>query len=128
MTISQSSFIPFVSTIFAAIITAFGVNAFIRPEHALSMFEFDYPTSPDARQLIDYLMIIYGVRDIFIGVALLSATFSGSRKVLGWNLLGFAGAAFADGLVCKMNGHGECNHWGYGSIVAILGLLSAEGF
>ncbi|CRG86993.1 hypothetical protein PISL3812_04006 [Talaromyces islandicus] len=128
MAISQSSFIPFLSTIFAAIGTAFGVNAFIRPEHALSMFEFDYPTSADAKQLVDYLMIVYGVRDIFIGVALLSAVYSGNRKVLGWNLLGFAGAAFADGLVCKMNGHGEWNHWGYGSFVAILGLLSAGGF
>ncbi|KAH8691657.1 hypothetical protein BGW36DRAFT_388734 [Talaromyces proteolyticus] len=124
MTLSQSSLIPVIAAFFGTTISAFGVNAILRPAHALSMFEFDYPTSAPIKQLVDYLMIIYGIRDIYIGIAIFSTTYYGHRKALGWNLLGLAGTAFVDGVVCKMNGHGEWNHWSYAPMVAILGCLS----
>lgn len=44
----------------------FGVNAILRPAHALTFFEFEPPLAPQDRSLVDSLMVVYGVRDIFM--------------------------------------------------------------
>ncbi|OJD34138.1 uncharacterized protein BKCO1_2500022 [Diplodia corticola] len=74
------------ATLLATIPILFGLNAFLRPSHALSFFApfADSYASPAASpQLLDALMAVYGARDVFMGVAVLVPLWSGSRKVAG---------------------------------------------
>lgn len=92
------------ANVFATIFVGFGINAMIRPENALTFFEFEAPTSVSDRKLTDNLMIIYGVRDIFMGVAIYAAAFFGDRRTLGWILIAGSGVAFTVRNP-KMNSH-----------------------
>jgi hypothetical protein len=119
---SQSSSLLVAASIFATIFIGFGINAILRPENALEFFEFQALASTADKNLIDGLMIVYGVRDIFMGVALYSAAYFGSRKSLGWILIAASGVAFVDGFVCQIYaGNGEWNHWGYAPILTVVG-------
>ena len=80
-------------------------------------------------KVVDGLMIIYGARDIFMGLAIYFAALFGDRKLLGWILIAGSGVAFVDGAVCRAQvGKGEWNHWSYAPILtavgaALLGIL-----
>jgi hypothetical protein len=102
---------------------AFGINAILRPAHALTFFEFEPPLAPADRSLVDSLMVVYGVRDIFMGLAIYAAGFLGTRKSLGWTLIATSAVAVADGAVCWAQGRGQWNHWGYAPVVAVIGGL-----
>lgn len=149
--ISQFQSLRIAGTIFGTIFIAFGLNAIFNPLSALSFFEIHPPPSSyysnsnsnstvDQKTLIDSLMIIYGARDIFMGLAIYSAAYFGDNneknshgkksekeekknKVLGWILIAGSGVAFFDGGVCKsIVGKGEWNHWGYAPVMAAVGL------
>ncbi|EJD37901.1 putative integral membrane protein [Auricularia subglabra TFB-10046 SS5] len=106
---------------------AFGINALLRPAHALTFFEMMPPTSAADRRVVDALMAVYGVRNIFMGVATYTAAYYGHRKALGWIVLAASGVAFADGLICKLHGQGEWGHWSLAPIVAAVGSLLLAG-
>ena len=108
---------------FATIFTAFGINAILRPSHALTFFEFSPPASTADAKLVDSLMAVYGARDIFMGLAIYAAAFFGTKKSLGWTLIAASGVAVADGLVCYSHGQGEWNHWGYAPMITVVGSL-----
>ncbi|EED23849.1 integral membrane protein, putative [Talaromyces stipitatus ATCC 10500] len=112
MRISESSFFTFASFLFGAISTGFGINSFLRPNHALSFFHFDDLRTSGDQQLVDYLMFIYGARDIFMGVTALGAVTIASGAV-----------AVVDGFVCKLHGIGEWDHWGYSPMIIVTGLV-----
>lgn len=118
-----TSILPLVAAAFGTICISFGVNALLRPEHALSFFEFDYPTTGPEQNLVDSLMVVYGIRDIFMGFAVYATAWCGSRRALGWIMLAIGAVAVGDGVVCWKNGHGEWNHWGYAPIVGLVGAL-----
>ncbi|KAJ5104483.1 hypothetical protein NUU61_001830 [Penicillium alfredii] len=105
------------------IFVAFGVNAVLRPDNALTFFEFEPPAAATDKNMVDSLMAVYGVRDIFMGLAIYAAAFVGTRRSLGWTLLAASAVASADGFVCWTHGQGEWNHWGYAPMVAVLGGL-----
>ncbi|KAF7590358.1 hypothetical protein BBP40_002961 [Aspergillus hancockii] len=128
MTTIPSTPLHIAATTFAAISIGFGVNAFIRPAHALSFFEFEPPTSPAERALVDSLMIVYGARDVFMGIALLSALFFGHPKSAGWILIATSLVAYVDGYVCWTHGKGEWNHWGYAPVITGVGALFLGAF
>ena len=123
MPISQSSFLPIVASASATTFIAFGVNAILRPENALTFYEWEAPTAASAKNLVNNLMIIYGVRDIFMGLAMYSVAYFGNRKALGWMLIAASGVAFADGAVCWNQGKGEWSHWGYAPMLTVVGSL-----
>ena len=124
MPISRSPILLLVAAAIGTIFLGFGLNAILRPAHALTFFEFARrPVSAADQQLVDSLMIIYGARDIFMGLAINAAAFFGSRKTLGAIVLASSAVALVDGAVCKMNGDGEWAHWGYAPMVAIVGAL-----
>ncbi|KZV84509.1 putative integral membrane protein [Exidia glandulosa HHB12029] len=116
------------ANVFGAIFVGFGINAILRPAHALTFFEFAPPASAADRQMVDSLMVVYGVRDIFMGLAIHATSYYGSRKALGWIVVAGSGVAFVDGLVCKLNGQGEMNHWGYAPMLTAVGSLLVGGF
>ncbi|GIK00957.1 hypothetical protein Aspvir_004987 [Aspergillus viridinutans] len=120
---SQSSYISLLTTVMGIIPIGLGINAILRPAHALTFFEFEPPVAPRDRSLVDSLMIVYGARDIFMGLAVYAAGFLGTRKSLGWTLIATSGVAFADGAVCWSQGHGQWNHWVFVPVLAIIGGL-----
>lgn len=124
MPASTSTILGLAANVFGATFVAFGINAILRPEHALSFFHFADLRTPGDQKLIDYLMIVYGVRDVFMGAAIWLTLYFGSRKALGGVLVGCGGVAFVDGVVCKLHGFGEWDHWGYAPMVAAVGLVS----
>jgi len=119
---SQSPSLLIGASVFATIFVGFGINAILRPRNALSFFEFEAPASASDKNVVDGLMVIYGARDIFMGVAIYSATYFGDRKSLGWILIAGSGVAFVDGAVCRaMVGKGEWNHWSYAPVLTAVG-------
>ncbi|KAF2191554.1 hypothetical protein K469DRAFT_720609 [Zopfia rhizophila CBS 207.26] len=112
------------ASVFATIWLCFGINGILRPRSALEVFEFDPPASTADKKLVDNLMVLYGARDVFMGLAVYATAFFGSRKALGMILLAGSGVAFVDGAVCIAQiGTGQWNHWGYAPVVAAVGGL-----
>jgi hypothetical protein len=119
---SHSRSLLIAANVFATIFVGFGINAILRPLNALEFFEFQALASTADKNLIDGLMIIYGARDIFMGLAIYSAVYFENRKSLGWILIAGSGVAFVDGAVCRAYaGNGEWNHWSYAPILTAVG-------
>jgi hypothetical protein len=97
----------------------------LRPSNGLSFFPFEPLSNAADQQLVDALVIIYGARDIFIGVAIYAASFFGSKKTMGVLLMALGATAFVDGEVVRRWGGegGEWNHWGYAPVVSVVGGL-----
>lgn len=87
------------------------------------MFEFEPPAAAAEHHLVKRLMAIYGVRDIFMGLAIYVAASLGTRKSLGWTLISTCAVAVADGLICLMDGHDQWSHWGHGLMIGVLGSI-----
>jgi hypothetical protein len=120
---SQSAALQLAAHAFATIFVGFGINAILRPEHALTFFEFSPPTSHNDAKMVDSLMAVYGARDIFMGLAIYSAALFGTNKSLGWTLIAASGVAAADGAICYLHGQGEWNHWGYAPMITVVGVV-----
>ncbi|EIW76073.1 hypothetical protein CONPUDRAFT_111939 [Coniophora puteana RWD-64-598 SS2] len=123
--ISESPILSIVPSIFGTAAIGYGVNAILRPEHALTLFELEMPpASSPARKVVDCLMLAYGIRDIFMGVAVYAASYHGNRKALGAIMIALSCVAYADGLVCwANNGKGQWNHWPLAPLGTIVGGL-----
>lgn len=121
---SHSPYLRIAASVFGALFLGFGINAILRPRNALEFFEFEPPASASDKALVDSLMVIYGARDIFMGLAIHAATYFGDRKALGWILIAGSGVAFVDGAVCRAQvGKGEWNHWGYAPVLTAVGSM-----
>ncbi|KAJ9151511.1 hypothetical protein NKR19_g4915 [Coniochaeta hoffmannii] len=123
MPISQSPILQVASHALATVFVGFGINAIVRPANALSFFEWTPPTTKADLDVLNGLLAVYGVRDIFMGLALYSAAIWGSKKSLGWTMIAASGVAFADGYICYLHGQGQMNHWGYAPILTAVGAL-----
>ncbi|KAH8197848.1 hypothetical protein TruAng_007995 [Truncatella angustata] len=121
---SQSPAVTLASCIFATIHVGFGVNAILRPTHALTFFEFGPPADKGARAMVDSLMAVYGARDIFMGFAIYAAALLGSPRALGWILISATGVAVADGAVCYSHGKGHWGHWNHAPVFTAVGLVA----
>ena len=121
---SRSSSLRIIASVFATISVGFGINAILRPDNALEFFELKAPASAPDKKLVDILMMVYGVRDIFMGLAIYSAAYFGDRKALGWIVISCSAVAFADGAICLTQvGKGEWNHWSYAPIMTAVGSM-----
>ncbi len=122
--LSDSSYLRIAASVFGAIFLGFGVNAILRPANALEFFELKPPASASDRQLVDGLMVVYGARDLFMGMAIHAAAYFGDRRTLGCILIAASGVAFVDGGVCQVYaGKGEWNHWGYAPVLTAVGTM-----
>ena len=122
--LSRSPLLRIAASLFATIFVGFGVNAILQPQQALTFFEFKAPSLPADRQLVDALMVIYGARDLFMGLAIYATVYYGTRKALGAILIAASGVAFVDGAVCwAYAGNGQWNHWGYAPVIILVGSL-----
>ncbi|KAL4950918.1 hypothetical protein BDW69DRAFT_171123 [Aspergillus filifer] len=121
MPLSQHPALPIGAKAFSLMAIGFGINALVRPEHALTFFEWEMPHALDERQLVEALLYVYGVRDIFWGLAIWIAAAYGNQKTAGWTLIAASGVAFADGYICYTWGHGQWGHWSYAPMFTALG-------
>ncbi|RDW79334.1 DUF4267 domain-containing protein [Aspergillus mulundensis] len=121
MPVSQHPALSVAAKAFALIGIGFGLNALLRPAHALSFFEWEMPTSPAERQLVEALLYVYGVRDIFWGLSFYIANAFGTRKSTGWTFVAGSLVAFADGAICYTWGKGQWGHWSYAPMMSALG-------
>lgn len=74
--------------------------------------------------------MVYGIRDVYMGIAIYAAVWKGENKVTGWILVAASLVAAADGYVCHLNGKGAMNHWSYMPFVcwtgtALVGVLDS---
>jgi hypothetical protein len=122
MPISTSPYLKIFAGIFATIYVGMGINAMVRPESGLAIWEFPAPAVD--KKLVDNLIIVYGVRDIFMGLAIYIAAFLANRKALGAMLVAASAVAFTDGAVSIAHiGGGQWNHWGYAPVMGLVGIL-----
>lgn len=121
--LSESRPLRIAANVFATIWIGFGINGMLRPRNALEFFEFEAPASAADAKVIDSLMIVYGARDIFMGLAVYAAACFGDRRSLGWILISGSLVAFVDGAVCWRQGKGEWNHWGYAPMLTVVGSM-----
>ncbi|KAB5513107.1 hypothetical protein GE09DRAFT_638031 [Coniochaeta sp. 2T2.1] len=128
MPISQSPILQVASYALATLFVGFGINAIVRPANALSFFEWEPPFEAADLKVLEGLLAVYGVRDIFMGFALYAAGIWGTKKSLGWTMIAASAVAFADGYICLIHGKGEMNHWGYAPILTVVGALLAGFF
>lgn len=74
-------------------------------------------------------MLVYGIRDIYMGVAMLAAAWYGHSKIIGWLTLASGGIAAADGAICyALVGEGQWNHWSLLPVIIPLGVAFLGGF
>ncbi|KAL4784873.1 hypothetical protein BJX76DRAFT_356610 [Aspergillus varians] len=128
MSISQHPGLRIASNAFALIAVGFGVNALLRPEHALTFFEWEMPATLPERQLVEGLLYVYGIRDIFWGLSIYIASAYGTRKSAGWTVLAGSAVAFGDGFVCWTWGKGQWGHWSYAPMFSVLGAALLGAF
>jgi hypothetical protein len=123
MPLSHSPYLRLASSAFATIFLGFGINAMLRPENGLTFFEFEQPTTD--KRIVNDLMIVYGARDIFMGIAIYAAAYFAHPKALGWIMVAGSAVAFVDGAVVYNSpvAHGEMNHWGYAPILGAVGVI-----
>ncbi|KAJ9633422.1 uncharacterized protein PV06_06782 [Exophiala oligosperma] len=124
MALSTHFALPYISYAFGTIFLGFGINAIVRPAHGLTFFEMSPPKDPASAKVVNALMVVYGVRDIFMGLAIYAATYYGAREVLGCILISVFLVAAVDGWVClHFVGHGQNNHWSYAPMLAAVGAV-----
>lgn len=121
---STSPIVWHTSALLSLLPLAFGINAMVRPRSGFEIFEFEYPKAVKDRKLIDGLMLIYGIRDVFWGMSQIAAWYYGAREVLGWLMVAGSVVAFVDGVANKaVLGYGQGKHWGYAPVLTILGAV-----
>jgi hypothetical protein len=124
MGISHSPILRYIATLLGAVTFGFGINYVFNPESAYDIFEFPRMSIQSDQDIMNAVMILYGAKDLFMGIAIWASVWLGTRKSAGLILMASSGAAGIDGyIVNKMTGGGEWNHWGYGSVMMVLGLV-----
>ena len=115
---------PNTAAVFGAVFLGLGFQVLLRPAAGLEMFAFQRPANKADAKLTDSLLRIYGIRDVYMGAAILATWWHGDRVTLGW-LMGFTAAvSLVDGLVqYDETGDKLINHWGHGLIELALAAL-----
>jgi hypothetical protein len=116
----------YTSLFLGTVTIGFGLHYVFFPRSAFNNFGFSAPSSasPDL-ELLDNILVLFGAKDIFVGVSIWAATLMGSRKIAGINVLALGLCAALDGWVVKNSKGavpgGEWGHWGYGSVALGVG-------
>ncbi|KAI9927252.1 hypothetical protein ASPWEDRAFT_46710 [Aspergillus wentii DTO 134E9] len=122
----MASSTPFalLATALTALPIALGANAFLRPHHALTLFGLDQPTTPWEEKFATTMMGVYGVRDIFMGLALGAAAYFGNRRTFSWILIASSVVSVGDGVLClNLKGEGEGSHFAATVLMLFLGVI-----
>ncbi|KAF2750090.1 hypothetical protein M011DRAFT_464889 [Sporormia fimetaria CBS 119925] len=124
------------AVLFGLIFLGFGTNMLLRPEPAFTAsFGFPWPTAStsattkglstaDHSVALTAFCQMFGAKEVFEGVALLTTAWWGNKRHLGIVMFVAGLGAGVDGWVVKGTvGEGEWGHWGYGAVLFALGAL-----
>lgn len=124
MAVSKQFVLRWAATMFGTIFLGFGTAYIAYPREAFSTFGLPSPTTTTDLETMDAVVRLFGAKDFFAGFAILTSTWLGNRKTAGLIVLAGSLCAAFDGFVVKTaTGTGEWNHWGYGSVMGVVGLL-----
>jgi hypothetical protein len=126
--ISRSPALPYISTFFGFMFLGFGATYMMYPRVGYSLYGFaSSPTTPEDHEVMDRIMVLYGAKDVFLAAAILASTWFGTRRSAGLILMAAAVCAAVDGYVVgEEAGTNSWNHWGYGSVMGIVGAFMAD--
>jgi hypothetical protein len=127
MGLSRHPILPYLCTIFGTIFLGFGMTYILYPRAGYSMYGFSSgPTNPLDWAVMERIMILYGAKDVFIAAAIFASTWYGTRRSAGLIMLAAGVCAGVDGYIVKGEaGTNEWNHWGYGSMMGVIGCVMA---
>jgi len=122
--LSQSRLLANAAALFALGPVLVGLLGLVTPRTVLAAaFGFELPFLPADQRLVDSLMRLFSIRDVFLGGATLSAWYNGDRKTLGTIMLLGAGVVFTDGAVNDYQiGSGAWKHWGVVPVMVFIGV------
>jgi hypothetical protein len=127
MPLSRHPALPYAATFFSIICLGFGITYMLYPQTGYALYGFSSaPKTTSEWEVMERVMILYGAKDVFIAAAIFASTWFGTRKSAGLILVaaGFCGGV--DGYVVKQEaGSNEWNHWGYSSVMVLLGAVMA---
>ena len=123
--LSQHPALPYLATFFGTICAGFGVAYMLYPRPSYSLYGFSStPTTPADWEVMDRVMILQGAKDMFMAAAIFASAWYGTRKSAGLVLIAGGACAGVDGYVVGNEaGANHWNHWGYGSMMVVLGLV-----
>lgn len=102
-------------------ILSLGLNATFRPQNHLGNLGFPLHDEPTARKLNHALMRIWGVRNITVGLLIVTIWTSNNEKLMGLGLGASMAMPIADGFVSRLLiGGGEFQHWIFPPILGFM--------
>ncbi|KAF1926733.1 uncharacterized protein M421DRAFT_422332 [Didymella exigua CBS 183.55] len=124
---SRSPLLPYMSTLFSTIFLGFGLTYMLSPRTGYAVYGFSsQPSNAHDWAIVERIMVLYGAKDVFIAAAVYSSTWFGTRRSAGMVLVAAGACAGVDGYVVKSEaGTGEWNHWGYKSVMGVVGSVMA---
>ncbi|KAH8701197.1 hypothetical protein GQ44DRAFT_717963 [Phaeosphaeriaceae sp. PMI808] len=124
MGLSRHPALGYVASFFGAICLGFGITYMLYPQVGYSLYGFSSgPSSSSEWEVMERIMVLYGAKDVFIAAAIFASTWFGTRRSAGMIMIAGGACAGVDGWVVKKEaGTNEWNHWGYGSIMVLVGM------
>lgn len=115
-----------VSLAFGTIPVGFAINWYFSTASGLSFF---YQTPPvegsEHAALVDCMATVIGVRNLVLGLAMVSAALFNEKRTLGVLFLSFAILAVVDGIATNTAvGQGGNDHISYAPVVAAIGVAN----
>jgi hypothetical protein len=123
---SATTLLRAVSLAFGTIPVGFAINWYFSTASGLSFF---YQTPPvegsENAALVDCMATVIGVRNLVLGLAMVSAALFNEKKTLGVLFLSFAVLAVVDGIATNTAvGQGGSDHIGYAPVVTVIGIAN----
>lgn len=100
-----------------------GLNALLRPNSFYGLLQVQRPKEPETQKLVHAQILMYGARDLAVGLACLASWYSGNQQTMGLVLLGALPMAIIDGYAVQMAaGKGGWMHWSFIPVLGGIGL------
>jgi hypothetical protein len=101
--------------------TFLGINAVLCPRAALRVIDFPAPKDTESLRLVENLMLMYGARDVAVGLPILLAWYF-DRRALGWLMIVNAVIPCVDAWAARrQTGNGEWMHLPFAALGVGLG-------
>ena len=120
---SQSPYLLHIAGGMSVIPFTIGTIAVFRPRSAVQLvLETAYPKEPASQKLLDNVTLLFGSREMFMGIASAAAWYYEHRPILGWLMLGGIWVTLLDGVSSRRQiGRGEWRNWSFSVILLGLG-------
>lgn len=118
---AENHLLPSIAALAGLVPTALGINAIFRPRAGLHVIDFPSPKDAESHKLVDNLMLMYGARDVAVGLPILLAWYF-DRRALGWLMIVNTVIPCVDAWAARrQTGKGEWMHLPFAALGAGLG-------